>query len=624
MWRDWRPDVVRDDFRRLADLGLTQLRVFPLWPDFQPLVRLTGVAGATVEFRVGPAETPLSRSQSDAIDPVMVDRFVALCEAADCHGLRLVVGLVTGWMSGRLFVPPALDGLNVLTDPVALTWQVRFVRGLVSRLATQSAIVAWDLGNECNCMGQVRSAEEAYLWTATIAQSIRAADPQRPIVSGMHSLSVQPGAPWRIVDQAELTDVLTTHPYPYWVSHGRIDPLDTYRTALLPTIETCLYRDIAGKPAIVEEIGSMGPMVASDALAAGWMRINLLALWAHDARCVLWWCGFDQTDLGHAPYDWVGVEPELGLFRHDGSPKPVASEIRHMARWLASLPIPKLPERRTNALCILSRDQDSWAAAIGAFALAKQARMEVVFRFADQAWPEAACYLLPCLSGVSPVRRHEWLALLERVRAGATLYLSLNDGILPGFVQATGLEVVRRGKRHRADTLTWLEGECPEMAVREGDELDLALKGASAIAQGRNGPLFTRFQYGSGVVFCLAFPLEMQVALTPGELEPPASRAAARVYQTVVQTLAVEHAFHCAESRLCITEHPVDDATAVIVVLNPTSTPVDAVWAWCGSWAADTILRGELPEPGRSLQVPAKDGLVILARRQRSAEAPME
>lgn len=67
-----------------------------------------------------------------------------------------------------------------------------------------------------------RPQNAAFVWTATIANAIRIADPGRPVVSGMHSLSsatTNTGNPWRIEDQAALTDILTTHPYPSWVRH---------------------------------------------------------------------------------------------------------------------------------------------------------------------------------------------------------------------------------------------------------------------------------------------------------------------------------------------------------------------------------------------------------------------
>ena len=40
MWHDWRPEVVEDDFRKLASLKLKVVRLFPLWPDFQPLKQI--------------------------------------------------------------------------------------------------------------------------------------------------------------------------------------------------------------------------------------------------------------------------------------------------------------------------------------------------------------------------------------------------------------------------------------------------------------------------------------------------------------------------------------------------------------------------------------------------------
>src|SRR5512141_295683 len=53
MWSDWRPEVVQADLEQLAGLGLQVLRVFPLWPDFQPLELLRGGQGQPAEIRFG-------------------------------------------------------------------------------------------------------------------------------------------------------------------------------------------------------------------------------------------------------------------------------------------------------------------------------------------------------------------------------------------------------------------------------------------------------------------------------------------------------------------------------------------------------------------------------------------
>ena len=41
MWRQWQPETVEADLALLQKNRIETLRVFPLWPDFQPLVRET-------------------------------------------------------------------------------------------------------------------------------------------------------------------------------------------------------------------------------------------------------------------------------------------------------------------------------------------------------------------------------------------------------------------------------------------------------------------------------------------------------------------------------------------------------------------------------------------------------
>jgi len=159
MWRDWRPEVVADDLRRLSEAGLQVLRVFPLWPDFQPIHLLRGGGGQPVEVRFGELPLPDDASGQAGLSAEMMGRFRIFLDLAQQHGLAFDIGLLTGWMSGRLHVPPALEGRNVLTDPFAIRWSVRFVRQFVRTFRDHPAVAAWDLGNECNCMGQANRDE---------------------------------------------------------------------------------------------------------------------------------------------------------------------------------------------------------------------------------------------------------------------------------------------------------------------------------------------------------------------------------------------------------------------------------------------------------------------------------
>ena len=210
MWRDFDEGVIREDLTALSSHGVTHMRVFPNWRDFQPVMPLYRGRGELDRYCLEGERDPENQYY---LDEVMLDRFDRFLDICDKYGIRVIVGLITGWMSGRLYVPSALYGKNVITDPVSLYFEQIFIRGFVSRFKSRDAILAWDLGNECNCMGDATRAQ-AVNWTATVANAIRAEDPSRKVVSGMHGLEVDPDSAWQIRDQAEWCDILTTPPYP--------------------------------------------------------------------------------------------------------------------------------------------------------------------------------------------------------------------------------------------------------------------------------------------------------------------------------------------------------------------------------------------------------------------------
>ena len=86
---------------------------------------------------------------------------------------------------------------------------------------------------------------------------------------------------WTIADQGELTDVLTTHPYPYWVEHARKDKTISFRTFMHAQAESEMYSALSKKPVIVEEVGTMGPQVCSEEMAGVFMRGQLFSAWAN-------------------------------------------------------------------------------------------------------------------------------------------------------------------------------------------------------------------------------------------------------------------------------------------------------------------------------------------------------
>lgn len=595
MWSEWREETVAEDFARLSAGGLQVLRVFPLWSDFQPIHAMRQAHGQIVEFRHG--ETALAEDPAGqcGVSGVMLERFETLCDLAEKNGLQLIVGLITGWMSGRLFAPPALESLNHLTDPASILWQVRFVRTLVGRMRDHSAIRAWDLGNECNCLAPA-TRDQAWLWTATISDAIRAADPFRPVISGMHSLTVDSTQPWSIRDQGELTDILTTHPYPLFTAHCNREPMTNIRPLLHGTAETCLYADLSGKSAFVEETGNFGPAFCDEELGADIVRAQLFSLWAHDCRGLLWWCAHEQTHLDKPPYDWISMERELGLLRTGGAAKPVFQAMARAVEDIRGLPFATLPSRRIDATCILTDGQDQWGAAYSAFILGKQAGFDLRFCPADRTLPESSLYLLPSVSNLRALTRRRELELLERVQAGATLYVSMDDAVLGEIMKMTGLHILGRFERS-APCRFRLGGE--EFSIASSIRHDLRAGSATVLAEEDGMPVFSVAPCGRGKVFFLSAPLETFLARTAGAfLEDSAPYW--KIYERIAQDICGDRHIHKSAPNIGITEHALENGALVAVLTNLASHPAQGAVSFSTRYQFSEAYAGPSPQKAES------------------------
>lgn len=607
MWRDWRPEVVESDFARLKAAGMETIRLFPLWPDFQPLTQHYVYQVIPKEIRHGDA--PLA--DRNGVDPVMLDRLVWTCHAAERHGLKLIIGLITGWMSGRMFAPEAIAHLDPITDPRSQVWQVRLVQAIVARLSNEPAVAAWDLGNECNCMGKAANAEAAAAWTALIANTIRAVDRSRPVVSGMHSLQVEAArGPWTIADQAEHCDVLTTHPYPLFTPHCAQDALDDQRTTHHATAETRLYADLGGKPGCAEELGTLGPVMGNNAAAAAFVRVNLFSLWANDCRGLLWWCGFDQSHLTHTPYDWNAIERELGLFDAAQAPRPLLQGFTELAATRDLLPGAILPPPHREAVCLLSRGQDAWSVAWSSWILAKQAGFDVRFAWIDDGIPAAARYLLPSVEGTDAVPRRLWLDLLQRVEAGADLLVTLGRGVLAPFESVLGATIALRRERRGADVAILTDGT--RLPMTAGVEIQLVpTAGSEVLAHSACGAVAAvKIRRGRGTISTWAFPVEHQLTTTRGACDPGAP-AMQRIYADWCAPLAAGRALaRDGALWLALTEHDLDAQRRLVVAVNHGREAAVATLRLAPGWRVSRMLRGTAPQNG-VLTVPAHDAAVL-------------
>ncbi len=500
MWSDFNEDEIRKDLKALTAHGMICLRVFPLWSDFQPIEPMMSCHG---ELRRIAYKDDAPPANPYYLDETMMDRFARFCDLCGEYGITLIVGLLTGWMSGRLFIPTALYGKNLYTDPAALLFEQRFVMGFVSRFKDRKEIYAWDLGNECNCLGEAVSRFEADNWTAVISGAIRRCDGERPIISGMHGLDTD--GTWTIQGQGEFCGVLTTHPYPYFVPHADKACVTAPRTLLHATAETKFYSDVSGKRGLVEEIGNLGPMLCSDGNAARFLRYNLFSNWANGADGLLWWCGFDLTHVDKPPYTWNMCEVELGVLRNDRSPKPIAAEMQKFSDFLQGLDF-DLPPAKTDAVCLLTMDGKQWGKAYMTYAVAKQAGLNLRFAYCENELPESRIYLLPSVSTDKIMPADAYRRLFDKVADGAVLYLSNDAAILREFKKYIGMELIDAENTETAGTFSFGGNTFPYSRHRTHH---LAGAGAEILAADDRGePMLTAFSLGKGKVFYLNFPME--------------------------------------------------------------------------------------------------------------------
>ncbi len=614
MWQNWNEEVVREDFRKMAAIGLQVARVFPLWPDFQPLQMLFGGHGHETELRFGEQPLPDTEAGRAGVSEEAMAKFRRVADIAQENGIKLAVGLVTGWMSGRLFVPRAFESRNVLTDPLTIKWQVRFVRYFVRTFKNHPAIVAWGPGNECNCMAPVASREQAWNWMNTICAAVRLEDPSRPIISGMHGLL--PAADtrmtdlrWTIEDQAELSDMLTTHPYPEFTPHAKRDQVNCLRNCFHATAESRMYGDIGNKPCICEEIGTLASMLAGEAVKAAYIRNVLFNLWAHDCHGLFWWCGFEQLGLEHAPYDWTAVERELGLFRLDGTPRPVAEAIGNFRDLIARMPFERLPARRREAVCVLSHGQDIWANAWSSFILAKQAGFDFDFQYSLEPLKESSLYLVPGVSSAGNFSRRRWFELIERVKGGATLYFSMNDGMVAPFNEVFGVESQYREERGTPATIVWNNREFQVAAPYR-----YALKpcGAEVLAAEKDGnPAFLKYRLGKGIAYLLTVPLENHLTQTCGAFDEADSLPFFQFYREVAGAeLLSRRLVQAGNPLVTATEHRINDREAVVILVNNQPEKTDCGITLQPGWRISATLHGQHPD-GNTARIGGNDATVL-------------
>ncbi len=548
MWRNWDESVIEKDFKLLSDYGVNLLRIFPLWPDFQPITKFYAAGGRVVEIGFKNGALPNTDAGKYGIDTEMMSRFDRVVELAKKYNIELIVGLVTGFMSSQLFVPPALEGLNVLTDPEAIKWQVRFIKYFVSHYAEDKTITMWDLGNECNNMGKVKNTDEVWLWCNSLSDAIRVSDPQkRPVLTGLHGCTVD--GMWKISEMGEICDGLTTHPYTCFVPHCNNDKIHSIRPMMHSICESIYYSDISGKPCIIEEIGTIMGVINGNKNSGDFTKATIYSAWAHDIPAYMWWCNHDMDHLTCTPYRWNLLERELGLVTGDGKIKEPIKEMKAFSDFLKDFPYKKLPAPERDGVILVGKtenDFDNWGYSYNSYVLSKQAGLNMGFAYINDPLPDSDLYILPCITGFEYMTAQGFDNLMEKVKNGATVYMSFDDVYMTGFEKYMGVELVTKYQERKMHTVTLND---KDYMISANCTVELNPTTAQVLATNEKGePCYFKNSYGKGTVYVLTYPLESYLLGVANGMDN-------EDYHEIYSIFAKEKPVYSEYKNVCLTKH---------------------------------------------------------------------
>jgi endo-1,4-beta-mannosidase len=348
-WADFDRDEVEDEFDLIASLGMTVVRIFLLWDDWQP--------------------TPGS------ISPDRLRDLGVVLDGAAQRGLGLDVTFFTGHMSGPNWSPgwlldPHASGhpspfvrqvvsggtvvdsayRNMFHDPDALAAERLLLETVVGEYHDHPAVWMWNLGNEPDLFAHPADAEAGRAWVREMTDVVKGIDPINPVTTGLHTASLFADNGLRVDHVFAESDVAVMHGYPMYVDWAR-DPLDPDFVPYLCGLVTAL----TGKPCLAEEWGgctspdTSGSVVwewtsygmprdqfmAGEADFADYVAAVLPRLVAVGATGALMWCFADyhRSLWDRPPCEAGGARHErhFGLVRPDGSLKPHTDVIRSFA-----------------------------------------------------------------------------------------------------------------------------------------------------------------------------------------------------------------------------------------------------------------------------------------------------
>ncbi len=318
-WLDFDLDDVRADLDAIAGLGLDHVRVFPLWPVFQP--------------------------NRGVIREAAVDQLLAVVDAAGERGLDVNVDALQGHLSSFDFLPAwtqTWHRRNLFTDMAVMAGQAHYIRTLAEALHTRRNFLGITLGNEVNLhVGENPLTEKAAeQWLDYLLETCEEAAPGRLHThSEYDAVWYEPGHPFTPTHAATLGDATTVHS---WVfngtseRHGPDGAATEHHAEYLIELAHAWAED-PDRLVWLQEVGAPAPDIHADRAADFAEATVANALTCERLWGVTWWC---SHDIDRALVDFPEREYDLGLITVDQRVKPAGKRLAEIVAAWKPVPVP--------------------------------------------------------------------------------------------------------------------------------------------------------------------------------------------------------------------------------------------------------------------------------------------
>jgi hypothetical protein len=352
MWRRFDAAEIREDFARIAGLGLDAVRVFLTWPDFQP--------------------------QRESMDATMLERLEAVATFASDYGLKIMPTLCNGYNSGGNRLPewavdPQTSRVHYLYSGPMLDAQLDFAKAVGERLRGHPAVLAWDIGhaftNVCEpSRRKLRTGghetepaaeREVAEWSLRLTRAL-AQSSGFPVTAGTHSADLTEDRNLRLASlcapfafaSMQVSSMCSAF------ARNRLDPevepflamvaasfsfkpvlVTGFGNPTCPPQKLSLFERFPQRGEPREEISPDDPLFATypcltEDESAAYCTNVLERLHADGRLGGYWWCWSDypETLNARSTFDLPPHQRSRGIIRADGSEKPVAAALSAFAR----------------------------------------------------------------------------------------------------------------------------------------------------------------------------------------------------------------------------------------------------------------------------------------------------